>query len=91
MARSEVVVSSSDNAVSIQVEDDGQGIPSDLKEKVFDAFFTTRLERNASGLGLTIARRITTEAGGRIELSSAENPTLFELKLKPAPPNNDDA
>ena len=44
-----VVVSSRDNAVSIQVEDDGQGIPSDLKEKVFDAFFTTRLERNASG------------------------------------------
>ena len=43
--------------VSIQVEDDG-GIPSDAKEKVFDAFFTTRFERNASGLGLTIARRI---------------------------------
>ena len=34
-----------------------------LRQKVFDAFFTTRFERNASGLGLTIARRITFECG----------------------------
>ena len=55
-----IVVSSSDNAVSIQVEDDGQGIPSDSKEKVFDAFLRRDLSvmRVVSGLRLHVGSRL---------------------------------
>ncbi|MFP4484658.1 MAG: ATP-binding protein, partial [Spirochaetaceae bacterium] len=60
--------------VTISIEDDGRGIPSEQVPRVFDSSFRGDAARSVagSGLGLTIARRIVELHGGRIYLQSAE-------------------
>jgi two-component system, NtrC family, nitrogen regulation sensor histidine kinase NtrY len=53
------------------VEDNGPGVPPDLKDKVFAPYFTTKHARGGTGLGLAIVHRIVNDHGGRIALSDA--------------------
>ncbi len=48
------------------VEDNGPGIPGDLKDKVFAPYFTTKHAKGGTGLGLAIVHRIISDHGGRI-------------------------
>jgi signal transduction histidine kinase len=48
------------------VEDNGPGIPGDLKDKVFAPYFTTKHAKGGTGLGLAIVHRIVSDHGGRI-------------------------
>jgi signal transduction histidine kinase len=54
--------------VSIEVVDNGPGVPRDIAEKVFSPFFTTKAQ--GSGLGLAIVRKIVDAHDGRIDLST---------------------
>jgi signal transduction histidine kinase len=56
-------------AVVIDVADDGPGMPPEVADKVFDAFFTTKAQ--GSGLGLAIVRKIVDAHDGTIDLRSA--------------------
>lgn len=56
------------SAVSISVKDTGAGISDDVKEKLFDPFFTTRIE--GTGLGLAIVRSVVKAHGGEVRLES---------------------
>jgi nitrogen fixation/metabolism regulation signal transduction histidine kinase len=56
--------------VSIEVADNGPGIPQDLRHKVFVPFFTTR--REGSGVGLALSRQVMTAHGGSITVSESE-------------------
>jgi two-component system nitrogen regulation sensor histidine kinase NtrY len=53
------------------VEDNGPGIPGDLKDKVFAPYFTTKHARGGTGLGLAIVHRIVSDHGGRIAVADA--------------------
>jgi signal transduction histidine kinase len=53
---------------AVLVEDSGVGIPEDLQDRIFEPLFTTNPE--GTGLGLTVARRITEAHGGTIALDS---------------------
>jgi signal transduction histidine kinase len=57
--------SASDGAVTFSVEDEGDGVPDGLRERLFEPYFSTREDRSG-GLGLTIAKRLVEEAGGTI-------------------------
>ena len=52
--------------IRIDVEDRGAGIATELYERVFEPFFSTKRERAHAGLGLTIANRIIQEHSGEI-------------------------
>jgi len=54
----------------VQVIDNGPGIDQDDLKRVFDLFYTTRLSRNARGLGLPLAEEIITRLGGEITIES---------------------
>jgi two-component system, NtrC family, nitrogen regulation sensor histidine kinase NtrY len=59
-----------DRAVLI-VEDNGPGVPGDLKDKVFAPYFTTKHAKGGTGLGLAIVHRIVSDHGGRIAVADA--------------------
>ncbi|MDQ7989065.1 MAG: ATP-binding protein [Candidatus Dactylopiibacterium sp.] len=64
-------LSRGESEVEILVEDNGEGIAREHLPRLFDPFFTTRLDQGGSGLGLTIARRLVMRTlGGSLEVSS---------------------
>ena len=68
------------NSVSIAVEDSGPGIAAGDRERIFDAFFTTKA--SGMGLGLAICRSIVEAHGGRLAVAAATpRGTIFELTL----------
>jgi signal transduction histidine kinase len=54
--------------IEIQVIDDGPGIPTDVKAKIFDWFFTTKPPGEGTGLGLAVSREILQAHGGNLHL-----------------------
>jgi signal transduction histidine kinase len=70
-----------DDAV-VEVQDEGTGIPEALRERVFDAFFTTKGAGRGSGLGLDSARRIVEQRhGGTLGFSTGPGGTTFRVTL----------
>jgi two-component system, NtrC family, nitrogen regulation sensor histidine kinase NtrY len=51
------------------VEDNGPGVPTELKDKVFAPYFTTKHAKGGTGLGLAIVHRIVSDHGGRITVA----------------------
>jgi signal transduction histidine kinase len=63
-------LSSDHKWIQLQVEDNGPGIPLEIQEKIFEAFFTTKEEGQGTGLGLSLSREIVKNLGGEILLKS---------------------
>jgi two-component system nitrogen regulation sensor histidine kinase NtrY len=69
-----------ENRVRIVVADDGPGIPSADRDKLFLSHYSTK--QRGSGVGLAIVRRIVDEHGGRIEVTdNAPHGTRFAIEL----------
>lgn len=77
-----VRVGESDGSVEVQVSDQGAGIPDNVRDHIFDAFFTTRAE--GTGLGLSVSREIVAAHGGALDFASRPGETTFFVRL-PAP------
>jgi signal transduction histidine kinase len=67
--------------ISVEICDNGPGIPADLKPRVFDAFFTTKPVGQGTGLGLDIAQRIVVRDHGELRLESEPGDTRFQVLL----------
>jgi len=69
-----------DDAVVISFTDNGPGIPEELREKIFQPFFTTRAR--GTGLGLPVVRAVVDAHGGSISLDEARaRGTEFRIRL----------
>jgi len=56
--------------VFIEVADDGSGIPSEVVDRVFEPFYTTKPEGKGSGLGLSMVKAYTEQFGGKLSLKT---------------------
>ena len=59
-----------DEAVQVCIRDNGDGMPADVIEKIFNPFFTTKPSDQGTGLGLAISNDIVREHGGAINVIS---------------------
>jgi C4-dicarboxylate-specific signal transduction histidine kinase len=72
-ARISIEATPSENGVTIAVLDSGAGIDSAIKDKIFDAFFSTKDPELHVGLGLTVARFSVEGWGGSIEIDENDD------------------
>ena len=69
-----------DKMAVIHYSDTGNGIPDEIREKIFEPYFSTK--KSGMGLGLAIVKRIIEEHGGSMSIESIEGKgTTFEIEL----------
>jgi len=79
------------DAVEIEVEDSGTGIPAELESKLFTPFFTTKDAGRGTGLGLFISRDIIEQHGGALDFRSRPGGgTIFRVTLPRTTEDRDD-
>lgn len=76
-----LVATAANGELSIIVEDTGAGVPVELRERIWEPFFTTR--QRGTGLGLAIVRKRVQEVGGSASLGAARNGrgAVFHLRI----------
>ncbi|GMU07981.1 ATP-binding protein [Corallococcus caeni] len=68
--------------VLIEVEDNGTGMPAEVRQRIFDPFYTTRSPKGGTGLGLSICLTLVHAMGGHIEVASEQGQgSLFRVEL----------
>jgi two-component system sensor histidine kinase HydH len=65
--------------VEITISDSGKGITEKERDKIFDAFYTTKAK--GTGLGLHLVEKMLQENAGKIALTHLSNPTVFTVTL----------
>jgi nitrogen-specific signal transduction histidine kinase len=65
----------------ITFTDNGVGVPENVRDKIFDPFFSTWPDGSGTGLGLSTAMYIVQEHGGRIFFESTDDATTFTIEL----------
>jgi two-component system sensor histidine kinase CreC len=82
----ELKLAASDDAgaVRLVVSNNGDAISAANRERIFDAFFTTRRDNGGTGMGLSIAQALLRANGGSIRLLPTEQGTAFEVRFRVA-------
>jgi signal transduction histidine kinase len=78
--RLDVILEESHKAAVLRIADEGQGIPEEIRDKIFDLYFTTKT--GGSGIGLAMTYRIVQLHHGSIEVESKQDcGTEFRLRI----------
>jgi signal transduction histidine kinase len=72
---------SENGRVLVEISDDGPGIPDEVRERVFDPFYTTKDVGKGTGLGLDICHRVVEDHEGEIRVLSEPGDTRFQVRL----------
>ena len=77
-----VITKKDRDAVTIRIQDNGSGIPDDVRDKILQPFFTTKKGTQGTGLGLSITNDIIKAHGGELDVeSSTQTGTAFMIRL----------
>lgn len=75
------------NRAVVEIEDDGPGVPPELRERIFEPFFTTKAPGEGTGLGLDVSRRVVEALSGTLSFTSEPGRTIFRVDLPLALPS----
>ena len=73
--------------VQIEIEDNGPGIPEELRDKIFYPLLSASASASGQGIGLSIAQSLVSQHGGLIEFRSRPGQTVFTVSLPVENPN----
>ncbi len=76
-----------DDIITIEIRDDGPGVPATLEGRVFEPFFSTKEVGEGTGLGLSIAMGIAEAHGGSLQLLPTDVGACFRLSIPAAAPD----
>ncbi|KJR42336.1 multi-sensor signal transduction histidine kinase [Candidatus Magnetoovum chiemensis] len=78
-----IEITNSKGAVTINVKDNGGGIPDDIIDRIFEPYFTTKINNNCTGIGLYMAKMIIERnMNGKLNASTYENCALFTIEFE---------
>jgi signal transduction histidine kinase len=67
------------DCIHVRVEDDGCGIPDDVRPRIYEPFFSTK--ESGTGLGMSIVHSLVTLHGGSIDLDTSPRGTRFDITI----------
>jgi signal transduction histidine kinase len=67
--------------VTVEVWNDGPGIPAEIVSRIFEPFYTTKPPGHGLGLGLDSVNRIVTKHNGIVTVESKPGSTCFQVRL----------
>jgi len=70
-----------DRELVVEICDDGPGMPPEVRERIFEPFYTTKPPGSGTGLGLHISHNVVARHGGRMAVRSRPGETCFEVAL----------
>ncbi|MDN3518000.1 ATP-binding protein [Aquisalimonas lutea] len=76
-----------DGWLTVQVRDNGEGIPADVLDQVLEPFVTTKQPGHGTGLGLPLVYNIVREHGGEVLIDSDHEGTCITLRFRPGEPH----
>jgi PAS domain S-box-containing protein len=79
-----IVIVEDQNSVILRITDSGPGIPKEVREKLFQPFFTTKKVGEGTGLGLSIVKGILDEHKAKIRFVESISHTCFEVQFSKA-------
>ena len=71
-----------DKIIRIEIEDNGCGIPEEIKDRILEPFFTTKEVGKGTGLGLSLSKSIADIHGATLELETHSKKTKFIITMK---------
>jgi len=71
-----------DDRVIIEIEDNGGGIPNEIKDRIFEPYFTTKEEGKGTGMGLYMTKEIIDRINGKIKVENTKDGAKFIIILK---------
>ena len=74
-----VELHSGDSDVSIVVQDDGPGMPPQVRDRIYEPFFSTK--EGGTGLGMSIVHSLVSQHGGTIDLETSPRGTRFTVRI----------
>ena len=71
-----------DGNIVIEIVDNGVNVPTDIKQKIFEPYFTTKEQGKGTGMGLYMSKEIISSMNGDLHLVDSNSEKKFVIKFK---------